>query len=208
MKHIHRSVLLLICLTFSFASFVGAQEKQNENLPVVQSNSDTTILNERIGVRDIVVDKSNLDDVIKTFGKGYSLIKHGAYSDEVYFKKECLSFRYMQSNKDKLIYNISATLPCKKTVATSKGIFLGSSNFQEVFRIYGEPPDEVLTTTETKTWFYEYPGITFNANFVSWEEAKELETFEKKIISEIEIESVKIAKPYSDEDDEDKEELP
>lgn len=206
MRHIHHSILLLFCLTVLFTSFVAAQEKRNENLSIIQPNSNTILLIEGIGVQNIVVNKSTFDDVVKTFGKNYRLIKHAEYSDEIYFKKECLAFTYMQNDKSKIIFNISAKLPCKKTVATSKGIFLGSSNLQEVFRIYGEPP-EVLTTTVTKTWFYEYPGVTFNTNFISWEEVEDIETFQRKIVTEIEIESVATKKTDNVEDVEEQEEL-
>ena len=38
MRHIQRSILLLICLTVLFASFVGAQEKQSGDLFVIRVN--------------------------------------------------------------------------------------------------------------------------------------------------------------------------
>ena len=38
MRYIQRSILLLICLTVLFASFVGAQEKQSSDLLLVRVN--------------------------------------------------------------------------------------------------------------------------------------------------------------------------
>jgi hypothetical protein len=70
-----RTILFLICLTVLFASFVGAQEKQSSDLSVAKSNSDTVLLTEGVGVENIVIDKSRADDVIKSFGKKFSLIK-------------------------------------------------------------------------------------------------------------------------------------
>lgn len=194
--------MLLICLTVLFASFVGAQEKQSSDLLVVKSTSDTVLLTEGIGVENIVIDKSRADDVIKTFGKKYSLIKHGEHSSEMYYKKSCLSFYYMQNDKEKTIFDVTATLPCKKNIATSKGIILGYSNLKEVVRIYGGNP-QPITTTETKLWFYEYPGITFSTKFDSWQETQEDESFQRKIVSEISITNENVKKETKQDETED-----
>src|SRR5689334_17646234 len=45
MRHIHHSILLLICLTVLFASFVGAQKKQSEDLFVITVNSKRGFIN-------------------------------------------------------------------------------------------------------------------------------------------------------------------
>lgn len=193
MRHIQRSILLLICLTISFVSFVEAQEKQTSQSSVGQSNSDIVLLTAGVGIENIVIDKSRAEDVINSYGKKFSLIKHGEYSNQMYYQKLCLSFYYMQYDKEKTIFDITATLPCKRKIATSKGIFLGFSNLQEVVRIYGGNP-EPLTTTATKIWFYEYPGITFSTKFDSWEEAQDDESFRRKIVTEISITNQNVEK--------------
>lgn len=204
MHNLSRSITLLICLTVLFASFVGAQEKSSGSLSVVKSNSEMVLLTEGVGVENIVIDKSRADDVIKTFGKKFSLIKHGEHSSEMYYKKSCLSFYYMQNDKEKTIFDVTATLPCERNIATSKGIILGYSSLQEVVRIYGGNP-EPLTTTETRIWFYEYLGVTFSTKFDSWEEAQEDESFQRKIVSEISItnENVKKEEKQDNSEDED-----
>lgn len=208
MKHLAHSILLLICLTVLFASFLVAKEKQSKISTINKDDADTILLKEGVGVKDIIIDKSRLDDVIKTFGKKYKVIKHLEYSNEIYYAQECLSFSYKQNDKDKTIFNISAKLPCEQTVVTTRGIYLGLSNLQEVIRIYGGPP-EVLTTTATETWFYEYPGVTFNTKFISWEEAQDgkEETFRQKIVTEIDIHIENIVKPKDVEDEQDNSEL-
>lgn len=192
MRYIHHTILLLICLTALFVSFVVAQNTQPKLSTITNADANTILLTEGVGVKDIVIDKSRLDDVVRTYGRKYKIIKHLEYSDEIYYEQECLSFTYMQNDKDKTIFNITAKLPCKKNVVTTRGIYLGISNLREVIRIYGGPP-EVLTTSATETWFYEYPGVTFNTKFVSWEEAQDgkEEIFYQKLVSEIEIESNK-----------------
>jgi len=193
MRHIQRSILLLICLAVLFASFVAAQEKQSSQSSVVQSNSDIILLTEGVGVENIIIDKSRAEDVINSYGKKFSLIKHGEYSNQMYYQKLCLSFYYMQNDKEKIIFDVTATLPCNRKIAASKGIFLGFSNLQEVVRIYGGNP-EPLTTSEKKIWFYEYPGIYFSTKFDSWEEAQDDKSFLRKIVTEISITNENVKK--------------
>jgi hypothetical protein len=109
----------------------------------------------------------------------------------------------MQNDKEKVIFSVTASLPCKRNIATSKGIILGYSNLQEVVRVYGGNP-EPTTTSETKSWDYEYTDVTFSTKFDSWKEAQDDETFRLKIVSEISIINENVEKEPKQDEPEDK----
>ncbi|MEZ5429278.1 MAG: hypothetical protein R2747_23725 [Pyrinomonadaceae bacterium] len=100
----------------------------------------------------ITIGKSTADDVISTYGDDYKLINHKEYSFEMIYKKLGISFYYCQRDPRKEIFVVEIESPSR--AMTSKGIILGQSTFEDVFRLYGN-------AEETSSGF-EYPGINFN----------------------------------------------
>ncbi len=70
MRHIHQSILLLICLTVLFASFVGAQEKQSKNLFLVSVKGKQGFIDKT----GIIVIKPIYEQV-QEFVNGYAPVK-------------------------------------------------------------------------------------------------------------------------------------
>src|SRR4051812_7155000 len=138
------------------------------SLALTSSQPETRLIIEGVGVDNIIVGRSVMDDVIKTYGEEYDLIEHNKYSYEIEYEDLGLSFWYRYEDAQKRIFCIAVRPPCKGI--TSRGIIVGESTLQDILNIYGE--SEAKTTTVTETWFYEYPGVEFHLKFDTFQEKK------------------------------------
>ncbi len=137
------STALALGLFSIFLLFIG-------NTSIAQNLDGYIVEGERFD--GITIGKSTADSVTAIYGGEYKLIDHKGYSYEMIYKNLGLSFYYCQADPNKEIFVVEIEPPSK--VITSKGIILGKSTFDEVFRLYGE-------TTESSMGF-EYKGIVFH----------------------------------------------
>jgi len=134
------AVLVSCCLTFSIA------EAQSTK----QANKAKTIkvVREGVGFDGITVGKSTEADVIKKFGKNYKLKTHKKYSYQMIYPNG-VSFYICQSDKRKQIFDIELRAPFEGR--TTKGITLGKSTLEDIYKIYGRNRDGGL----------QYRGVSF-----------------------------------------------
>ncbi len=144
-------VIFLICASIGVGSFA-----QNREGFVTEGES----------LDSINIGKSTMDDVIAFYGADYKIITHGKYSYEMVYKKLGLSFYSCQNDPNKEIFTIDIQAPFKAT--TAKGIVLGESTFEDIFRAYGK------WEKNSMGFEYEKEGLYFNYE----EETKEDEETE------------------------------
>ncbi len=134
------AVLAILISCFFVVSETNAQQntKQTNKLVVVK---------EGVGFNGIAVGKSTMADVAKKFGKNYQLKTHKKYSYQMIYPGG-LSFYYCYADKRKEIFDIEMRAPF--SVKTSKGITLGKSTLDEVYKVYGKRKDGL-----------EYRGVSF-----------------------------------------------
>ena len=118
---------------------------------VSRAQSESTVYEGR-AFGTIKVGESTESDVIAAHGVEYKLIKHGSYSFEMLYKDLGLEFYYCAADPRKEIFAIEFETPTH--VATSKGVRLGLSTMDDVFKAYGKPS---ITSAG-----YEYEGIYFD----------------------------------------------
>lgn len=146
-------LFLLICASIGAGSFAQSQEG---------------FVTDGESLDSINIGKSTMDDVTAVYGNDYKLIKHREYSYEMVYKNLGLSFYSCQNDPNKEIFSIDIQAPFKAT--TAKGIILGESTFDDIFRAYGK-------WEETSSGFeYEKEGIYFNYTAEETEENEETET--------------------------------
>ncbi len=107
------------------------------------------IVREGVGFDGIVVGRSTMADVAKKFGKGYKLKAHKKYSYQMIYPNGA-SFYYCQSDKRKQIFDIELRAPFEGK--TSRGITLGKSTLEDIYKIYGK---------KSKDEGLQYPGVSF-----------------------------------------------
>lgn len=113
----------------------------------------TPVITEGLGTGDIVVGRSNADDVISKYGKKYALENNEGYSSQLTYKKSGLSFYYCANDSAKKIFLIEF-----KKGSTAKGIIVGKSRLKDLSELYGEPAE--IGQSEG-FWIYQYTGIQF-----------------------------------------------
>jgi hypothetical protein len=107
------------------------------------------VVREGVGFDGIRVGKSTMADVAKKFGKDYKLKAHKKYSYQMVYPNG-VSFYFCQADKRKQIFDIELRAPF--VARTSKGIELGVSTLEDIYKIYGKrKKDEGL----------QYPGVSF-----------------------------------------------
>jgi hypothetical protein len=140
MKKSYFRVALAICIScFLMFSVAEAQKKQANKIKVVKEGA---------GFDGITVGKSTQADVIKKFGKGYKLKTHKKYSYQMIYPNG-ISFYICQTDKRKQIFDIELRAPFE--ARTSKGITLGKSTLEDIYKIYGRNRDGGL----------QYLGVNF-----------------------------------------------
>lgn len=147
MKKSYFAVALTILASCFFAVSAEAQSKPKDTSKD-KNSSKIKVAKEGVGVEGIRVGKSTAADVIKKLGKGYQTKKYGKYSTAIVYPKLGLAFYSCQADKKKEIFDIEMRAPFQ--VKTSKGIVLGKSTLDEVYKIYGKSKDGL-----------EYKGVSF-----------------------------------------------
>ena len=132
----------LICCVF--VSLTEAQRKK----PIVKKAETYKIAREGVGIEGVTVGSSTADGVIKKFGKNYVKKTWGKYSFSLNYSKLGLAFYYCQTDKTKEIFDIEIRAPYK--AKTSKGVILGKSTLEDIYKIYGRSADGL-----------EYKGVSF-----------------------------------------------
>jgi len=144
------SIILVCCVFFSFT------EAQIKNKPTKQTAKPTTkkptenykVAREGVGIEGIKVGRSTAEAVIKKFGKNYVKKTWGKYSVSLNYSKLGMVFYYCQADKNKEIFDIELRAPYK--AKTSKGVILGKSTLEDIYKIYGKSKDGL-----------EYRGVSF-----------------------------------------------
>ena len=93
---------------------------------------------EGVGVEGLRVGKSTRSDVIRRLGRGFRLLKNGRYSYQMKYRNG-LSFYYCQRDNIQRIFVIEMRSPYR--AKTKKGIVLGKSTLEDIYRIYGKSSD-------------------------------------------------------------------
>lgn len=139
MKKSYLRVALAI-LVSSFLPFSIAEAQTTKKVKVVR---------EGVGFDGITVGRSSENDVIRKFGKNFKLKKHRKYSYQMIYPNG-VSFYYCQADKRKQIFDIELRAPFE--AQTSRGITIGKSTLEDIYRIYGKKKsDEGL----------QYRGVSF-----------------------------------------------
>jgi len=135
--------------------------KTNSDFKCVKSkkNSYVKILDGK-GLCSLQVGLSTYNDVVREFGKVHKFINHNKYSIELQYKEKGLSFYYRYYDTNKTISSIRTYLPFKGK--TLKGIILGKSTLKDVVAKHGSTSMKWLSTEDSSTWWFEYPGIEFH----------------------------------------------
>jgi|GEM_PF-1873877 len=111
------------------------QSEKRATKSVPTQEDEYKIAREGVGLEGIVVGKSTMNDVIEKFGKNYKWIVHKKYSYQMAYPNG-LSFYICQSDKKKQVFDIEIKQPYK--AKTHRGIILGKSTVEDVYRIYGK----------------------------------------------------------------------
>lgn len=142
MKKSYLTVALAI-LVSSFLPFSIAEAQEQSTKQKVK------VVREGVGFDGITVGRSTENDVIRKFGKDFKLKKHKKYSAQMIYPNG-MSFYYCQSDKRRQIFDIELRAPFE--ARTSRGITIGKSTLEDIYRIYGKKkPEEGL----------QYRGVSF-----------------------------------------------
>jgi len=133
---------ILAVLAICLAAVAGADAQ------ATKTTSKVKIVKEGVGFDGIVVGRSTQADIVKKFGKDYTLKTHKKYSFQMIYPGG-LSFYICQSDKKKQIFDIELRAPFE--AKTSRGITLGKSTLEDIRKIYGKTEDGGL----------QYRGVSF-----------------------------------------------
>jgi hypothetical protein len=113
--------------------------------------SKIKVVREGVGFDRIVVGKSTMADVTKKFGKNYKLKTHKKYSYQMIYPNG-ISFYACQSDKRRQIFDIEMRAPFE--ARTSRGIALGTSTLEDIYKIYGKRKKEEGLQYRGVSFFY------------------------------------------------------
>jgi hypothetical protein len=125
---------------------------------LVQPQNPPVYVTAGIGVDGVAVGFSTKNTVTARYGDEYQLVEHNKYSYEMKYEQLGMSFWYRFEDPQQKIFAISVWP--KSRGFTAGGIVVGRSTLKDVFDEYGKA--EFGTTTTEKTWYVEYPGISFH----------------------------------------------
>jgi hypothetical protein len=151
---------LVIVLAILMAVSVGAQntkkddkKKDSKQTEKAKQTEKVVVVKEGVGFNGLSIGKSTMSDVAKKFGKDYKWVVNKKYSYQMTYAKLGLAFYMCQTDKRKEIFDIEIRAPFQ--AKTSKGVILGKSTLEEIYKIYGKSNDGL-----------EYRGVSFfYANF-------------------------------------------
>ena len=138
MKKSYFKIALAVLIGCLAVSAADAQSKTNK----------IKVVKEGVGFNGIRVGVSTQADVVKKFGKNYTLKTHKKYSYQMVYPGG-LSFYMCQSDKRKQIFDIELRAPFE--AQTSKGIILSTSTLEDIYKIYGKNKEGGL----------QYRGVSF-----------------------------------------------
>ncbi len=138
--------VLIGCLAVSAANAQSTKQTDKVKVKVVK---------EGVGFDGITVGRSTMADVAKKFGKNYKLKAHKKYSYQMIYPNG-VSFYYCQSDKRQQIFDIELRAPFEGK--TSKGITLGKSTLEDIYKIYGKKKTVGLGN---KPEDLQYRGVSF-----------------------------------------------
>jgi hypothetical protein len=130
---------------------------------LIQSSSRPVYVAAGLGIDGIAVGYSTKKTVLAKYGEEDSLIEHDKNSLEMKYDDQGMSFWYRAEDPVQKIFAIS--LWPESRGFTGQGIVVGRSTLKDVFDAYGKA--EFGTTSDEKTWFVEYPGISFHVEYKS-----------------------------------------
>ncbi|MEP6902910.1 MAG: hypothetical protein ABJA66_14245 [Actinomycetota bacterium] len=133
------TIALAVLLNCFLMVSTEAQSKPKDKLNIAKEGG---------GIEGLRVGKSTMTDVVKKYGKNYQSKNFGKYSTAISYPKLGLAFYMCQTDKRKEIFDIEMRAPF--AVKTSKGITLGKSNLDDVYKVYGKSKDGL-----------EYKGVNF-----------------------------------------------
>ena len=136
------SIVLACCLSAETASISVSHRNPRQS----------AFIEAGVGIAGVTIGKSSMSDVVAMYGDNFKLIEHNEYSDEIRYAELGLSFWYCHNDPDKRIFCIEVKSPCYGV--TSKGVIMGESTAEDVFRLYGEPDEHYGGK-------YTYKGIQF-----------------------------------------------
>jgi hypothetical protein len=128
---------------------------------LVQPQTPPVYVTAGIGVDGVAVGYSTRNTVTARYGDGYQLVEHNKYSYEMKYEVIGMSFWYRFEDPQQKIFAISVWP--KSRGFTAGGIVVGRSTLKDVFDEYGKA--EFGTTTSEKSWYVEYPGISFHVEY-------------------------------------------
>ena len=170
------NLIAVIVVGLAFASDLPAQ---NPNEYITEGKS----------FGNIKIEKSTINDAVSIYGKNYELINHKGYSYEFTYRNLGLSFYVCQADRKKKIFSVEFQSPFK--VTTSKGIVLGESTLEDVFRIYGEYGERANSDSDQKgVFFFVEDEISSDQAYqpsIFEENSKELELHKAKKIKRINL---------------------
>lgn len=143
-SYLRVALAILVCSFLPFSIAEAQSTKQN-----------VKIVREGIGFDGIVVGKSTQVDVERKFGKKYKMITHKKYSFQMRYPNG-VSFYFCQSDRRKQIFDIELRAPF--AAKTSRGITLGESTLEDIYRIYGKKKTVGLSNAPVDL---QYLGVSF-----------------------------------------------
>ena len=140
-----RNFFLIIFNIFIFSNLFGLYAQKTEI-------RKTQIAVEGKGINGVTIGQTTAAEVTKKFGKDHQLIAYPNYSSQIKYEKLGISFYYCLADQKQKIFSIEFRKPY--AVKTSKGIILGKSKVNDVFRIYG-------VNKEAAPLWLTYQGVDF-----------------------------------------------
>ena len=151
---------------------------------LVQAQTQPIYVTAGIGVDGIAVGYSTKNSVTAKYGEQFQLVEHNKHSYEMKYEAQGISFWYRFEDPQQKIFAISVWP--KSRGFTAADIVVGRSTLKDVFDAYGKA--EFSTTDNNKTWFVEYPGISFHVEYKPDDKNRRTpEQLMKRKIVEIEI---------------------
>jgi len=134
--------------TVALAVLIGCLAVSAADAQSTKQTNKIKVVKEGVGFDGIRVGVSTQADVIKKLGKNYTLKTHKKYSYQMVYPGG-LSFYMCQSDKRKQIFDIELRAPFE--AQTGKGIILGTSTLEDIYKTYGKNRDGGL----------QYRGVSF-----------------------------------------------
>jgi hypothetical protein len=172
--YIGGGILVFSLLLYFLLPKLVKQDEPKPNTPVFTPSTLLSAVStiypgkgfDEVDFDEVVIGKTNLEDIVKNYLKNCSRIDHGTFSVEMACPLKGISFYFdyeeynaIKPDNKKYFTSISLTPPFKGK--TPEGIVLGASKLSDVEKVYGTL--KFTTTQNGAYWMVEYPaqGIRF-----------------------------------------------